>query len=221
VGSRCPGIKGFSPEINGVLLSFHVRRCLPHRCPVRENGSGSVSAHLVSHRSCVRLHTSCTTHRLHTVDSNGRRRPALAPAQCTRAMKRLRVAPVIRQLTHKNDAVLGVAPNQTARSVATGRCSTALTWDTKCAETEPEPFSRTGQRCGKQRRTWKQNKISFISGENPFIPGHRDPTVPVTQCNGLCHVTHIAGYTSGYTVAITPPRSDCLKRISQSDFESV
>ena len=70
-------------------------------------------------------------------------------------------------------------------------------------------------------RHGEKSKLRFISGENPFVPGHRDPTVPVTQCNGLCHVTHIAGYTSGYTVAITPPRSDCLKRISQSDFESV
>ena len=44
-------------------------------------------------------------------------------------MKRPQVAPVIRQLTQQNDAVLGVATNQTARSVATGSCSTAMTWD--------------------------------------------------------------------------------------------
>ena len=34
----------------------------------------------------------------------------------------------------------------------------ALTWATKYAETEPEPSSRTGRRCGKQRRTWKQEQ---------------------------------------------------------------
>ena len=56
--------------------------------------------------TCARLHTSCTPHRLHTVDSNGSRCPALAPARCTRAMKRLRVAPVIRQLTHKTTPCL-------------------------------------------------------------------------------------------------------------------
>jgi hypothetical protein len=33
------------------------------------------------------------------------------------------------------------------------------------------------------------NKTGFISGEIPFLPGDRDTTVPVTQCNGLCHVT--------------------------------
>jgi len=38
-------------------------------------------------------------------------------------------------------------------------------------------------------RHGEKSKLRFISGENPFVPGHRDPTVPVTQCNGLCHVT--------------------------------
>jgi len=42
-------------------------------------------------------------------------------------MQRPQVATVIRQLTQQNDAVLEVAPNQPARSVTTGRCSTALT----------------------------------------------------------------------------------------------
>ena len=34
-----------------------------------------------------------------------------------------------------------------------------------------------------------RTKTGFISGEIPFLPGDRDTTVPVTQCNGLCHVT--------------------------------
>ena len=37
--------------------------------------------------------------------------------------------------------------------------------------------------------TLLHEQLVFISGETPFVPGHRDPTVPVTQCNGLCHVT--------------------------------
>jgi len=37
-------------------------------------------------------------------------------------------------------------------------CSTALTLATKYAETRPEQSSRTGRRCGEQRRTWKQEK---------------------------------------------------------------
>jgi hypothetical protein len=32
-------------------------------------------------------------------------------------------------------------------------------------------------------------KTGFISGVNPFLPEDRDITVPVTRCNGLCHVT--------------------------------
>jgi hypothetical protein len=55
-----------------------------------------------------------------------------------------------------------------------------------CAETEPETSSRTGRRCGEQRQAWQtgQNWIYFrrkpfsISGENPFLPGDRDTTVP-------------------------------------------
>ena len=38
-------------------------------------------------------------------------------------------------------------------------------------------------------RHGEKSKLRFISGENPFVPGHRDPTVPVSQCHGLCHVT--------------------------------
>jgi hypothetical protein len=34
-----------------------------------------------------------------------------------------------------------------------------------------------------------ESKTLFISGETPFVPGDRDITVPVTRCNGLCHVT--------------------------------
>ena len=71
----------------------------------------------------------------------------------------------------QNDAVLGVAPNQTARSVATGRCSTALTWAFKCAETEPEPSSRTGRRCGRQRRTWQTQQNSIYFRRKPFYTG--------------------------------------------------
>ena len=37
---------------------------------------------------------------------------------------------------------------------------------TKCAETEPEPSSRTGRRCGEQRRTSKgETKTGFITVE--------------------------------------------------------
>jgi hypothetical protein len=45
----------------------------------------------------------------------------------------------------------------------------------------------------------------FISGENPFIPRHRDTTVPVTQCNGLCHVTF-------YTASPTWSSMDGMRR---------
>jgi hypothetical protein len=34
-----------------------------------------------------------------------------------------------------------------------------------------------------------ESKTLFVSGETPFVPGDRDITVPVTRCNGLCHVT--------------------------------
>jgi hypothetical protein len=34
-----------------------------------------------------------------------------------------------------------------------------------------------------------ESKTRFISGVNPFLPEDRDITVPVTRCNGLCHVT--------------------------------
>jgi hypothetical protein len=34
-----------------------------------------------------------------------------------------------------------------------------------------------------------ESKTRFISRENPFLPVDRDTTVPVAQCNGLCHVT--------------------------------
>ncbi len=38
-----------------------------------------------------------------------------------------------------------------------------------CAETEPEPSSRTGRRCGgEQRQTWQQNKTDFITGTETF-----------------------------------------------------
>ncbi len=30
-----------------------------------------------------------------------------------------------------------------------------------------------------------ESKTGFISGENPFLPGDRDTTVPATQRNGL------------------------------------
>ena len=77
---------------------------------------------------------ACTPHRVPPGRSSRSRRQwpsasALAPTQCTRAMKRPQVAPVIRQLTQQNEAVLEVEPNQPARSVDTGRCSTSLTWD--------------------------------------------------------------------------------------------
>jgi hypothetical protein len=42
-----------------------------------------------------------------------------------------------------------------------------------------------------------ESKTGFISGENPFLPVDRDTTVPVAQCNGLCHVTQTLSRHSG------------------------
>ena len=49
-----------------------------------------------------------------------------------------------------------VQHSQSSKSAS--RCSTPLTFATKYAETGPEQASRTGRRCGEQRRTWKQEQ---------------------------------------------------------------
>ena len=66
----------------------------------------------------------------------------------------------------------------------------------RCAETEPEPSSRTAGRCVEHSRTWTKGQLRFIAVGNQlhqlsFYLSHtyRDPTIPTTQYGGLCHVT--------------------------------
>ena len=48
-----------------------------------------------------------------------------------------------------------------------------------------------------------ESKTGFISGETPFLPVDRDTTVPVAQCNGLCHVTQtLSRHTVSLTLAV-------------------
>jgi hypothetical protein len=48
----------------------------------------------------------------------------------------------------------------------------------ECAETKPEPSSRTGRRCSEQRRTWKQEqKLDLFPAKIPFYREDRDTTV--------------------------------------------
>jgi hypothetical protein len=58
------------------------------------------------------------------------------------------------------------------------------------------------------------NNFSLFPDKTPFVPGHRDPTVPVTQCNGLCHVTAVdsdMGYAFGMDKGLlVSPRQDQL-----------
>ena len=77
------------------------------------------------------------------------------------------------------------------------RYTRGLGWRMHCGAEVPESSTNKQhhlslhvpeQRLGRSS-TWTRQQLVFISGENPFVPGHRDPTVPVTQCNGLCHVT--------------------------------
>jgi len=61
--------------------------------------------------------------------------------------------------------------------------------NTSCDEMEPQQgLHAPEQRLGRSS-TWIRQQLVFICGETPLVPGYRDPTVPVTQCNGLCHVT--------------------------------
>ena len=57
-----------------------------------------------------------------------------------------------------------------------------------CAETKPEPSSRTGRRCSEQRRTWKQEQNS-IYFRRKSLSYREDRDTTVTQCNELCIVT--------------------------------
>jgi hypothetical protein len=64
---------------------------------------------------------------------------------------------------------------------------------TNCAETEPEPSSRTGRRCSEQRRTSKgETKLVLLRSKRPLktlcTKGFR-PNYQTTQCNELCIVT--------------------------------
>ena len=87
---------------------------------------------------------------------------------------------------------------------ASAACTVTKTFcDTSCAETKPEPSSRTGRLCCEQRRTWKQEqKLLLFPVKIPFYRENRadrDTAVPVTQCNELCIVTLYHTY---------PPRSN-------------
>ena len=52
---------------------------------------------------------------------------------------------------------------QTARSVADGRYSTALTCATTCVETEHETSLRTAEQRVEHSRTWDEKQLRFIS----------------------------------------------------------
>jgi hypothetical protein len=56
-----------------------------------------------------------------------------------------------------------------ARSVATGRCSTALTCGTTCPKTEPESSSRTAGRRVEHSRTWNEKATeTLFSRKTPY-----------------------------------------------------
>jgi len=61
------------------------------------------------------------------------------------------------------------ARSQTACPVATARCSTSLTWATKCAETEPEQSCHTTQPVWGHDRTWKEEQTNFICDCKHFV----------------------------------------------------
>ena len=134
---------------------------------------------------------------LHTID----RWPS-ASCACTSAMHSRNRAPESSarcQTAHpRNDAVLEVAP--VLRLLP--RCHLPLLhhadFATNCAETEPEPSSRTGRRCGEQRRTSQgETKLVLLRSKRPlttpctkgFRPNHQ-----TTQRNELCIVTYIHMY---------------------------
>ena len=59
-----------------------------------------------------------------------------------------------------------------------------------------------------------ESKTRFISGENPFLQVDSDTTVPVAQCNGLCHVTqtlsrHSYGRKSPHCTLYTTHVGEC------------
>ena len=73
-----------------------------------------------------------------------------------------------------------------------------------CDETEPQPSLHGLDRGGQRNTTWTLDKSLLYYGmQKPFAPKtfgttdallfivreYRDPTVPITQCDGLCHVT--------------------------------
>jgi hypothetical protein len=79
------GRKGFSNK-SQFCSCFHDRRCSPHRRPVREDGSGSVSAYLVAQVSAVdRLPTDP---KFCDAESAGRLRTPLQTSTSTGAQRR-------------------------------------------------------------------------------------------------------------------------------------
>jgi hypothetical protein len=146
---------------------------LPRRVPHQLNCRPSaleVILPLPSHR---RPNVRASSHLLHAPPSSHcRLQWQSVSCACTSAMYSRNEAPASSSRNQtaypQNDAVLGVSPNQTARSVATGRCSTTLTWATKCAETEPESSSRTGRRWGGQRQAWGKEQTEIYFRRKPF-----------------------------------------------------
>ena len=68
--------------------------------------------------------------------------------------------------TNVGGCVASFEKHATAAPTARGQKTASLAsgpWQTRCAETVPEPSSRTGRRCGEQRQTWVtgQNWIYF------------------------------------------------------------
>jgi hypothetical protein len=84
--TRSPGRKGIFPEIKPVLFCFHVRRCLPYQRPVREEGSGSVSAHLVAQVGAVDRRP--TDPKFCDAESAGRLRTPLQTSTSTGSQRR-------------------------------------------------------------------------------------------------------------------------------------
>ena len=76
----------FDRNKTSFVSPFDVRRCSPHRRPVREDGSGSVSAHLVAQVSTVDRRP--TDPKFCDVESAGRLRTPLQTSTSTGAQRR-------------------------------------------------------------------------------------------------------------------------------------
>ena len=84
--------------------------------------------------------------------------------------------------------------------------------DGPSAETEPEHALRVPRRRAGHWTRWEADKLRFIQAQKPlyrfsfYLPhAYRDPTVPTTQYNGLCHTVRAVSttVTSHYCITLT------------------